>query len=68
MKYGILMRNVIFLVDKRTTKTIKTVNITEVPPPPRRVQYFILMYVSSPVVSLGKTAVYEKETFLDICL
>lgn len=30
MKYDILMRNVIFLGYKRTTKTIKPVNITRV--------------------------------------
>lgn len=43
MKYGILMRNVIFLVDKRTTKTINPVNIAEAhtpPPPPCAVFHF----------------------------
>lgn len=40
MKYGILMRNVIFLVDKRTTKMIKPVNITEASTPPCAVFHF----------------------------
>lgn len=58
MKYGILMRNVIFLVDKRTTKMIKPGNITKAHPPPYPVFHFDVFVKT--LVSFGKKAVYEE--------
>lgn len=55
MKYGLLMRTVIFLGYKRATKMIKAVDITRVLiifPSVPHVQYFILIYLSSLLVSL----------------
>lgn len=73
MKYGILMRNVIFLGYKKTTKMIKPVNITRVlsfffSPSLPYIQYFILIYLSSPLVSFGKKQLYGQEILLSIYL
>lgn len=54
MKYGLLMRNAIFLGYKKTTKIIRPVKTTRVlfSPSLPYVQYFILIFLSNPLVSL----------------
>ena len=60
MKYGILMRNVIFLgyKKKNRTKMMKPVNITIFFSLSPIIQYVIMIYLSSPLVSFGKKEIY----------